>query len=101
MITNYGMTIHANERVAERLGSWYDARTAARTMKSASQHTDGKFYVIVRKFEKVEQNPISNRFGKFIIAVIENGNVKTFLVEKEINPKIYTDGKLTSFEKIH
>lgn len=56
--------------------------------------------VIVRKFEKVEQNPVSNRFGKYIIAVIENGHVKTFLVEKEINPKNYMDGKLTSWEKV-
>lgn len=96
----YMITKHAGQRAETRLGEWYDAKTASRTNKSASSHTDGKFYVIVRKFEKVEQNPVSNRFGKYIIAVIENGHVKTFLVEKEINPKNYMDGKLTSWEKV-
>lgn len=101
MITSRVFTSHANYRAEERLGEWYDAQAEARTIKSAQKHTIGKWYVIVKKFETVKQNPISNRFGKYIIAVIENGAVKTFLVEKEINPKLYTkDGKLVTYEKI-
>jgi hypothetical protein len=101
MITSKVITQHANYRAEARLGEWYDSQAEARTIKSAQQHTNGKWYVIVKKFEAVKQNPISNRFGKYIIAVIENGAVKTFLVEKEINPKLYSrDGKLVSYEKI-
>lgn len=101
MITDTRISKHANYRAAERLGEWFDARTEARTIKSAEKFTDGKFYVIVKKLEKVEQNPVSNRFGKYIIAVIESGVVKTFLVEKEINISLYhRDGKLMTWEKL-
>jgi hypothetical protein len=101
MITSKVITQHANYRAEARLGEWYDAQVEARTIKSAQKFSNGKFYVIVKKFEAVKQNPISNRYGKFIIAVIENGAVKTFLVEKEINIKLYRrDGKLMSWEKV-
>lgn len=55
---------------------------------------------MVKDLGAVKQNPVSNRWGKYIIAVIEDGAVKTFLVEKAINPKIYTDGKLASYVKL-
>lgn len=94
------ITKHANYRAATRLGDWWDAQAAARTQKSATNHTAGKWYIVVKDLGAVKQNPVSNRWGKYIIAVIEDGAVKTFLVEKAINPKIYTDGKLASYVKL-
>jgi hypothetical protein len=95
------ITQHANYRAEERLGEWYDAQVETRTIKSAQKFTDGKYYVIVKKFEAVKQNPVSNRYGKFIIAVIQNGAVITFLLEKEINAKLYRrDGRLMTWEKL-
>ncbi len=89
------ITHHANDRIEARLGNWYDETTARNTYRAASQYRHGKYYAIVRKFDKVEINPVSNRFGKYIIAVILNGKVMTFLVEKEINPNLYNkDGIL-------
>lgn len=101
IISGKVITQHANYRAEARLGEWYDSQVETRTIKSAQKFTDGKYYVIVKKFEAVKQNPVSNRYGKFIIAVIQNGTVITFLLEKEINVKLYRrDGRLMSWEKL-